>query len=95
MYEVKASNHLNAVFNARSLGSDRKNFVGSVACETGASPKMLKYDFQDKKLLVIDLLKKVKKEERSYDDGQNSECKLNDEPNDDSDAEIDLSSVEH
>ena len=46
VYEVKASNHLDAVFKARSGAcSDDKNFVSSVACEAGTSPKMLKYDF--------------------------------------------------
>ena len=59
VYEVKASNHLDAVFKARSGAcSDDKNFVSSVACEAGTSPKMLKYDAKEKKLSVIDLLQK-------------------------------------
>ena len=63
MYEVKDSNHLNAVFNATLCEGNHINFVSSVACEAGSSPKMLKYDFKKKKLEVIDLLKKAKKEE--------------------------------
>lgn len=47
VYEVKASNNLIAVFNARSCVPDysHPNFVSSVACDAGTSPKMLKYDF--------------------------------------------------